>query len=86
MVGQQVTRSQLDSLVGTVAIELKRRYEDAVSINEFLLRIQASDLIAMGYTQPEVDIIKSAMADLAYGKVNSFDSSTFVKQLYGLGV
>lgn len=86
MLGIQVTKDQINAAAGNIALELKRKYDDAVSFNAFLLRTQNSDLISLGFTQPEVDIIKSAYADLAYGKINSFDSSTFIKQLYGTGI
>lgn len=72
-------------MIGDVTLILKRQYERAVAINEFMLRTSDADLITMGFSQGEVTIIKSAFADLAYQKIQSFDSSSFVKQLYGLG-
>lgn len=85
MIGLQVTKEQLNSQIGDVTLILKRNYERAVSINDFLLRTSDSDLIALGFTQGEVDTMKTAFADLAYQKVTAFDSSQPVKLLYGLG-
>lgn len=86
MIGESITQGQLNQAAGTVTLELKRNYDRAVAINEFLLRTSDADLIALGFTQAEVTTIKSAFADLAYQKTQAFDSSTFVKQLYGLGI
>ena len=85
MVGLQITKEQLNQQIGDVTLILKRNYDKCVSINEFLLRTSDFDLVALGFSSNEVSIIKSAFADLAFQKVNAFDSSTFVKQLYGIG-
>lgn len=72
-------------MIGDVALILKRQYERAVAINEFMIRTSEADLITLGFSQGEVTTIKLAFADLAYQKIQSFDSSQHVKQLYGLG-
>lgn len=86
MLGIQVTKLNIMSACGDAALIIKREYEKCVSINEFLIRTPNSDLLALGFTQPEIDVIKSAMADLAFQKSSAFDSSSFVKQLYGMGI
>ena len=86
MVGASVNKDQLDSAMGSNTLQLKRQFDDAVAINDYLVRTPNEDLLAMGYIQSEIDTMKSAYADLAYGKTNSFDSSPHVKKLYGMGL
>lgn len=85
MLGIQVDRLALDSRAGDIALTLKRAYDQAVALNEFLVRTPDTDLEALGFTAPEIATLKSAFADLAFGKENSFDSSAHVKLLYGMG-
>lgn len=86
MAGIPVTKTQLDDKVGQTALTLKKAYDDAVDINTYLVATPDADLIALGFTQADVTLIKSAYADLAYQKTTAFDSSTFVKKLWGLGI
>lgn len=86
MIGKQESKNSLNNQAGEIAIVLKRVYDDAVAFNEFLLRTSDADLTAMGFTQPEIDTLKSAFADLAYQKYQAFDSSQHVKKLYGTGI
>lgn len=85
MIGIQVTKDQLNTQMGEVALNLKRNYERAVSINDFLLRTVDADLINLGFSQGEVNTMKSAFADLSFQKASAFDSSQPVKLIYGLG-
>lgn len=85
MIGKQENKDSLNQQAGSIALRLKKGYDDAVNFNDFLLRTPDADLISLGFIQGEVDILKSAFADLAYQKSQAFDSSTFVKQLYGTG-
>lgn len=86
MPGIPVSHTQLNDQIGQIALRLKQAFDDAVNINNYLVATPDDDLLALGFTQDEINIIKSAYADLAFSKVNSFDSSNFVKKLYGLGI
>ncbi len=85
MAGQLVTAADIHSACGRVALNLKVMFQQAVDINAFLIAHTDQELIDLGMTQADVTLVKSAMADLAYMKATAFDSSTFVKQLWGLG-
>lgn len=86
MAGIAPTAADIQYAAGQTALRLKQAYEDAVSINTYLLATPDADLVALGIPQSDVTILKSAYADLAYQKAQSFDSSTPVKRLVGLGI
>lgn len=86
MIGVQVRKDDISYICGVVSLNLKVNYDMAVSIKEFLDRIGPQGLLDMGFEQSEVDVITSAMNDLAYQKIAAFDSSQFVKRLYGMGI
>ena len=85
MAGQIVTSADIHAAAGRVCLNLKVMFAQAVDINEFLIARTDQELINLGMTQADVTLIKSAFADLAYMKAQAFDSSPFVKQLWGLG-
>jgi hypothetical protein len=85
VLGILVTRDNLNTAIGDVTLSLKRGYDRAVAIKEFLDRTPDPELIALGFTAGEVASIKSAFADLAFQKTSAFDSSPHVKGLYGMG-
>jgi hypothetical protein len=85
MAGQLVTASDIHQAAGRVALNLKVMFQQAVDLNEFLIAHTEQELVALGMTAPDVALVKSALADLAYMKATAFDSSSFVKQLWGLG-
>jgi hypothetical protein len=86
MAGAAPTAADIHYAAGQISLKLKMFYDDAVSMNNYLLGTSDATLIALGMTQGDVTLIKSAFADLAYQKATAFDSSTFVKQLWGLGI
>lgn len=86
MIGLPVSKTQLNDKVGQLALTLKKAFDDAVSINNFLLQTPDATLVSLGFEQTDVTILKTALADLAYMKVTAFDASPSVKQLWGLGV
>lgn len=86
MIGQQITKDQLNQLMGDNTTILHREYIKAVSIKEFFDRTSDATLVALGFVQSEVNIMKSAYADLAFQKTSAFDSSQNVKLLYGTGI
>lgn len=90
MAGIQVTNTQLNQLAGRIALALKNAYDDAVDFNNWLLahpKVGQTDPLVTDYVMSgaDADIIRGAIADLAYAKGVSFDSSANVKKLWGLG-
>lgn len=90
MAGLVVTGIQLNQLCGNIALNLKHNFTTAVDINNWLLAhpvVGGNDplVTTYGLTQPDADTIRSALADLAFMKTSAFDSSSPVKQLWGLG-
>lgn len=86
MAGLSPSAADVQYAAGQCALKLKQSYEDAVSINAYLLATSDADLVALGIPQTDVTTLKSAFADLAFQKVASFDSSQPVKRLVGLGI
>lgn len=86
MAGISPTAADIQYAAGQTALEIKQGYEDAMSINAYLLVTSDADLVALGITQADVTLLKAAYADLAYQKATAFDSSTSVKSLVGLGI
>ena len=86
MAGASPSAADIQYAAGQIALNLKKYYADAVSLNDFLLRTPDAALVALGILQADVTILKSALADLAYQKASAFDSSVPVKQLWGLGI
>lgn len=86
MAGLNPTAIDIQYACGHVALNLKKFYQDAVSLNDYLVATPDATLIALGISQADVTLLKSAYADLAFQKTSAFDSSTFVKQLVGLGL
>jgi hypothetical protein len=85
MIGQQVTKQDLNIKVGDITSWINEYYNQGLEIKELLDRIGKAGLIGLGFTDPEADILISAMNDLVVSK-EQFDTSTFIKQLYGLGI
>lgn len=85
MAGQMVTGAEVQAACGRVAVNLKVMFQSAQDINDFLLAHDEASLIAIGLSAGDIVLLKSAMADLAYMKATAFESSPFVKQLWGLG-
>ena len=86
MAGLNPTAADVQYAAGQISQNLKKYYQDAVSLNDFLLRTPDADLVTLGISREDVTILKNAFADLAYQKATAFDSSTAVKQLWGLGI
>jgi hypothetical protein len=88
MIGIVVGKGDISNQAGQIALALKTNYDAAVALKEFLDRVGRDGLIALGFdgtANGEADVLLSAISDLAYQKATAFDSSAFVKQLYGFG-
>jgi hypothetical protein len=93
-VGLAVTKSEIDSRAGDIARTFQRVFEDVGTMKTYLDTTLNADLVALGYTSEEVDLLKSAWADLAeLGTIwvgaaalaAPKDFRQFVRQLWGVG-
>ena len=82
----QVTMQDINLKAGDIASWLNEYYNQAVEIKQLFDRIGKPGLEALGFTSGDADTLISAFNDLAYQKETSFDSSEFVKRLYGMGI
>jgi hypothetical protein len=93
-VGLPVTKSEIDSRAGDIARNFQQIFEDVATMQGYLLATINTDLIALGYTDQEVAVLKTAFTDLELlGKIwigaealpGPKDFRTFVRQLWGVG-
>lgn len=84
MIGVQVTKQDLNFKAGDIGTTLNTYYIQALEIKQFLDIHGKPGLIQLGFTDAESDIMISAFNDLVVSK-EQFDSSPFIKQLYGMG-
>lgn len=65
-VGFPLTKDQLDTRLGQIALQVRDGLEEAVQIKALLDTISDATLLAapFSYTQGEIDIMKSAYTDL----------------------
>ena len=93
MIGNDVSKTQLDSALGKNSAAIKYAFDQAILIKEYLDTKTEQDLIGLGYTSGEVAVMKSAYTDVnqlatiftgaaALGVAKDF--RTFLKQLWGL--
>lgn len=93
-VGLAVTKSEIDARAGEIARRFQQSFEDVVTLQMFLTATVNADLVAMGFTDQEVAVLKTAFADLEQlGRIwtgseplpAAKDFRTFVRQLWGVG-
>jgi hypothetical protein len=93
-VGLPVTKSEIDSRAGDIARRFQQSFEDVLTMQMYLVATVNADLIALGYTDQEVAVLKTAFADLEQlGRIWSGsealpapkDFRTFVRQIWGVG-
>lgn len=72
--GFQVTRASLDQRAGSIVVAGEAWFEDVERLKAWLDAQSDSVLVALGYTQAEVDVLKSSFTDIhnlrqvAYGQ------------------
>lgn len=86
MPGLSFTKEDLNYAAGSIAFNLRKEYEKSLVLNNIIQSLTNPDWTTLGITDTDRDILKGAYADLAYQKVTAFDSSSYVKKLWGLGV
>jgi len=85
MVGTQVSKNDLNFQAGEITSWLNEYFNRAIEVKNFLDGVGHVGLLELGFTSGEADILISAFGDLETSKTQ-FDTSAFVKQLYGLGI
>lgn len=93
-VGLPVTKTEVDARSGDTARLFQRAFEDAATMQLFLVGKTEQDLIDLGYTAQEVAVLKTAYNDLEFlGQLwvgiavlpAAKDFRVFVRQLWGVG-
>ena len=93
-VGLSISKSEIDSRSGDTARTFQKLFGDVATLQSYLLQTTDPDLVALGYTEAEVTVLKSAFADLSQlaGIWSGNDSlptpkdfRAFVRQLWGIG-
>ena len=84
MVGVSVTMQDLNFRAGEITTLINDNLNKAVEIKQYLDGVGHAGLVALGFSDGDADILISAFNDLETTKTQ-FDSSAFIKQIYGLG-
>lgn len=84
--GIQYTLADLKYAAGTIAVRLRNDFAAAENLRVYLVGQPDADLVALGLTQPMVDIIKGSYVGELPSLRTSFNALTWTKQLFGLGV
>lgn len=94
VVGIQIDKNAVNQTAGEICRRLNTVFRDVKSMQFYLAATADADLIALGFTQGEVNIIKSAFTDLntlatvyegtaTQGTLKDFRA--FARQLFGVG-
>lgn len=93
-VGLPVSKGDVDQRAGSICSVLQMQFQAVLSFQGYLTATADADLIAMGYTDQEVAVLKTAFADLfqlaqvytgAANQPTPKDFRTFARQLWGVG-
>ena len=93
-VGLSVSQGEIDSRAGDIARRFQQVFEDVVTMQTYLEATPTADLVALGYSDQDVAVLKTAFADLTQlGTIwagvaplpQAKDFRTFVRQLWGVG-
>ena len=93
MPGYLVTELDVQNRCGNAALHVRQALDEAVTVKAWLDTKTDVQLVALGLVQTDVDLLRSALGDLAQlqtiytGAVNlsvAKDFRTFAKQLTGL--
>jgi hypothetical protein len=93
-IGLPISKQEVDTRTGDLARGFQRAFDDVVTLQNFFAATPDADLIAIGYTENEVAVMKTALNDLAQlGTIwtgaaalpTAKDFRTFVRQLWGVG-
>jgi hypothetical protein len=90
----ELTKRSIDQTCGIAAQALNVAFLNIGNAKKFLDTAQNADLILLGYTQPDIDNLKSAMADLdqlrtvflGQAEVSpAKDFTAFARRIWGTG-
>jgi hypothetical protein len=93
-VGLPTNKLDIDSKAGSIAVRLRDVFQEIQYTQAWLAGQPDADLVALGYTQAEVNTLKSALSDLDQLRTiftgnatlaTAKDFRTFAKRLCGLG-
>ena len=84
MPGQTVTMQDVNAKSGEITSWINECFNQGMEMKQYFDIVGQPGLVALGFTEGEADILISAFNDLEAAKTQ-FDSSPFIKQLYGLG-
>ena len=93
-VGLTVSKGEIDSRAGDITRSFQQAFENVATMKLYLDGAADADLVALGYTENEVAILKSAWGDLAeLGTIwtgsaalaTPKDFRSFVRRLWGVG-
>ena len=92
-VGLSVTKDEINARAGDIARGFQKAFEDVLTMQTYLEATPNPDLVALGFTDSDVAILKTAFVDLTElgsiwaggpGTVPK-DYRAFVRQLWGVG-
>ena len=93
-VGFVTTKGEIDTRMGQLARDFQEMFGDEVILKSYFDGTADADLVALGYEEGEVAILKSAIADLdqlrriSVGEeslANPKDFTQFLRLLWGVG-
>lgn len=93
-VGLSVTKTEIDARSGDLARVFQRAFGDVGTLKGYLDQTPNPDLVALGYTDQEVAVLKTAIGDLwqlatiwtgESALADPKDFRAFVRQLWGVG-
>ena len=93
-VGLNPSRGEIDQQAGIIARDLDSATSRCLDFKSYLDGKQDAELVALGYTQEDVTLLKSAYTDAAklaaiFRGVTSdaavYDYRTFLRQIWGFG-
>jgi len=93
-VGLAVTKDEIDARAGDISRQFQRLFGDVVTLQQYLLATPTETLVALGYSDQDVAVLKTAFTDLTElatiwsgnaALPAAKDFRAFVKQLWGVG-
>lgn len=86
MAGLSFTKESLKSTAGNIAMQIRERVQDGMDLKVQLESWPDADLITLGLTQEEINAIKGFYIGDLPAIATALSSSTWLKQLLGVGV
>lgn len=93
MLGYPTNKTEIDNRAGYLVLTLRETLDAIARVKDFLDGKSTADLVALGYTDAEAAVLKSAFGDLAnlnkvaHGQATQAQANDFffwAKQLAGL--